>query len=159
MLVEKERRRKTDRGFAFRGSRAVPELAGDASSCDPDAGLQAIPLVTTEPVKCYAAAGLLKSPAAWTTELECISQSVPAFAIWQIATLEQCFRRYCNVLQVAGRDVRFRRSCMMLMANAERISETLTAARETRQWPPFNRAAFELRQDCELLAALVAEVR
>lgn len=71
--------------------------------------------------------------------------------------LEHCFRQYCNILQIAGRDVRFRRNCVTLMANAERIAENLESVRMTRHWPAFNRAAFELTQDCEQLANLIAD--
>lgn len=88
-------------------------------------------------------------------ELRCISLNIPAFAIWQIDTLARCFHRYCNILQIASRDIRFRRGCVALMASAERISDRLDLVRDTNQWTTFNRAAFELRQDCDLLADMV----
>lgn len=94
-------------------------------------------------------------PACPVSELRSIGMSIPGFAIWQIGNLERSFHRYCNILQLASRDVRFRRQCMLLMASAERISGGLDLVRDTGQWTIFNRAAFELRQDCEQLADLM----
>lgn len=152
---------EADQVFAFRGTRVSgsdcpppdalkAELAHPFRGfgiCHPDGNGTAFRSATAVPVE------------QWEEELRKISLSVPAFAVWQVNTLERCFQRYCSILQAAARDVRFRRNCVSLMANAERISERLGTVQRTLQWPAFNRAAFEIGQDCEQLAGILSAGR
>ncbi len=146
--MDEERIAATDPTFAFRGARTCADRPGGSGASLPDQRSRA-------GVSAPASSGA--SLAGWIEELQEIGRHIPAFAVWQVATLEQCFHRYCNILQLVSRDVRFRLNCLGLMANAERISEKIELSRRSPSlWPPFNHAAFELRQDCELLAELLA---